>query len=173
VQYLESLKYGETPKKIVVAQESQTLRAVYPLINGIKEVKSLLDGGSQIVSMAQESAIELKIAWDPNITVHMESANKSLQETLGLAKNVPFVFGRSTIYLQIHIMDKPAYQVLLGRPFDSITESLVKNEKDGNQTLILTDPDTGAKCTMMTHERGKKPTMLEKPENINFQLLMN
>ena len=173
VQYLESLKYGETPKKIVVAQESQTLRAVYPLINGIKEVKSLLDGRSQIVSMAQESAIELKIAWDPNITVHMESANKSLQETLGLAKNVPFVFGRSTIYLQIHIMDKPAYQVLLGRPFDSITESLVKNEKDGNQTLILTDPDTGAKCTMMTHERGKKPTMLEKPENINFQLLMN
>jgi len=173
VQYLGSLKEGETPKKIVVAQESQGLRAVYPLINGTKELESLLDGGSQIVSMAKDVAIELKIAWDPNITVHMESANKALQETLGLAKNVPFLFGHITIYLQIHIMDKPAYQVLLGRPFDSVTESLVKNEKNGNQKLTLTDPNTGARCTMETHERGKRPSKLEKPENLDFQLSMN
>ena len=136
VENLGSLKYGETPKKIVVAKESQGLRAVYPLINRSKELKSLLDGGSQIVSMAKDAAIESKIAWDPEITVHMESANRSLEETLGLAKNVPFLFGQITIYLQIHIMEKPAYQVLLERPLDLVTESLVKNDKDGNQTLI-------------------------------------
>ena len=32
VQYLGSLKQGEKPKKIVVAQESQGLRAVYPIL---------------------------------------------------------------------------------------------------------------------------------------------
>jgi hypothetical protein len=32
------------------------------LINGKDKVKSLLDGGSQIVSMARDTAIELKIA---------------------------------------------------------------------------------------------------------------
>ena len=91
VQYLGSLKQGEKPKKIVVAQESQGLRAVYPIINDIKEFESLLDEeGSQIVSMAKDTAIELKIIWDPKITVHMESANRTLEETLGLAKNVPF-----------------------------------------------------------------------------------
>lgn len=172
VQYLGSLKCGETPKKIVVAQESQGLRAIYPMINGTKEMESLLDGGSQIVSMARDTAIELKIAWDPTITVHMESANRSLKETLGLAKNVPFVFGHITIYLQIHIMDDPAYQVLLGRPFDSVTESLVQNDKNGNQTLTITDPNTGAKCTMKTHERGKRPAKLEQPQNLDFQLSM-
>ena len=167
VQYLGSLKNGESPKKIVVAQEAQGLRAVYPIINGIKELESLLDGGSQIVSMAKEVAIEWRIAWDPKITVHMESANRSLEETLGLAKNVPFSFGHITIYLQIHIMKKPAYQALLGRPFYSITESLVKNDKDGNQTLTLTDPNSGAKCTMKDIPRKGKKRWI-KYINLNF-----
>ena len=169
VQYLRSLKQGEKPKKIVVAQESQGLRAVYLIINDIKEFKSLLDGGSQIVSMAKYTAIELKIVWDPKITVHMESANRILEETLGLAKNVPFYFGHITIYLQIHIMEKPAYQFLLGRPFDSITESLVKNDKNGNQTLTLTDPNSGAKCTIDTHKRSTHSSLLKTSVKLTLQ----
>ena len=92
-QYLGSLQPRESPKRVVVAQESLGLRAVYPLINGEGKVESLLDGGSQIVSMARDTAIELKIAWNSDITVHMESANKALEPTLGLAKNVPMNFG--------------------------------------------------------------------------------
>jgi hypothetical protein len=172
-QYLGSLKPGEMPKKVVVAPESVGLRAVYPLINGKGKVESLLDGGSQIVSMARDTAIELKIAWNPNITVHMESANKALEETLGLAKNVPLIFGHIVIYLQVHIIREPAYKVLLGRPFDSVTESLVKNEKNGSQTLTLTDPNTGERCAMSTYERGKQPGILPKPLNMDFQFSMN
>ena len=172
-QYLGSLQPGEKPKKIVVANESVGLRAVYPLINGEGKIESLLDGGSQIVSMAEDTAIELKIAWNPEITVHMESANKSLEETLGLAKNVPLVFGHIVVYLQVHIIRDPAYKVLLGRPFDSVTESLVKNEKDGSQTLTLTDPNTGERCAMSTYERGKQPGILPKPLNMDFQFSRN
>ena len=156
-QYLGSLQPGEKPKKIVVAPESVGLRAVFPLINDEARIESLLDGGSQIVSMAKDVAEKLKIAWDPGITVHMESANKALEQTLGLAKNVPLKFGHIVIYLQIHIIKSPAYKMLLGRPFDSITESLVKNEKDGSQTLTLTDPNTGERCAMNTYERGDGP----------------
>jgi hypothetical protein len=173
VQYLGNLEPGEQPKKIVVATESQGLRAIYPLINGNKEIESLLDGGSQIVSMAKETAVELSISWNPKITVYMQSANRALEETLGLAKDIPFLFGNITVYLQIHIMDQPAYKVLLGRPFDSITESLVKNEKDGGQTLTLTDPNTGTRCMMSTYERGKIPKGKEKPLNEDFQFSMN
>ena len=89
--------------------------------------------------MARDTAIELKIAWNPNITVHMESANRNLEETLGLAKNVPLISGHIVVYLQVHIIKETAYKVLLGRPFDSVTESLVKNGKDGSQTLTLTE----------------------------------
>ena len=39
-----------------------------------------------------------------------------------------------------------AYKVLLGRPFDTITESKVKNAKDDGQSLMLTDPNTGERC---------------------------
>ena len=123
--------------------------------------------------MAKDTAIELKIIWDQKITVHMESANRTLGEPLSLAKNVPFYFGHITIYLQIYIMEKPAYQVLLGRPFETITESLVRNDKNGNQTLTLTDPNSGAKCTIDTHERGKEPFKLEEPKTLDFHFLMN
>ena len=169
VQYLSTLKPGEKPKKVVVASESQGLRAVYPLINGVGEVESLLDGGSQIVSMAKDVAVDLEISWDPDITVHMQSANRSLEQTLGLAKNVPFLFGHITVYLQIHIIEEPAYKVLLGRPFDTVMESLVKNEKDRSQHLTLTDPNTGERCVMHTHERGRPPSVLRKPVKEDFQ----
>jgi hypothetical protein len=172
-QYLGSLQPGETPKKVVVAQESLGLRAVYPLINGETRIESLLDGGSQIVSMSMDTAIELKIAWNPDITVHMESANRETEQTLGLARNVPLVFGHIVVYLQVHVLRHPAYKVLLGRPFDSVTESLVKNEKDGGQTLTLTDPNTGERSAMKTYERGKQPGILEVPLNKDFQFSMN
>jgi len=168
-QYLNALAPGEKPKSVVVAAESHALRTVYPLINGVGEVESLLDPGSQIVSMSKAVATALQVTWDPDIVVHMESANKSLEKTLGLAKNVPFVFGPITVYLQVHVIEKVAYKVLLGRPFDTITESEVKNSKDGSQSLTLTDLNTGERCVMQTHERGKPPIILQKPVRQDFQ----
>lgn len=168
MQYLNALAPGERPKSVVVAAESHALRTVYPLINGVGEVESLLDPGSQIVSMSRAVAKTLQVTWDPDITVHMESANKALEKTLGLAKNVPFMFGPITVYLQVHVIEKVAYQVLLGRPFDTITESEVKNSKDGSQSLTLTDLNTGERCVMHTHERGRPPMVLTKPVKQDF-----
>ena len=174
MQYLNALAPGEKPKVVVVAAESHALRTVYPLINGVGNVESLLDPGSQIVSMSREVATALQVTWDPDIVVHMESANKSLEKTLGLAKNVPFVFGPITVYLQVHVIEKVAYKVLLGRPFDTITESVVKNSRDGGQSLTLTDLNTGERCVMTTHERGKPPTVIQKPVKQDFvSSLMN
>ena len=174
MQYLNALKPGEKPKTVVVAAESHALRTVYPLINGVGEVESLLDPGSQIVSMSRDVAMKLQVPWDPDIQVHMESANKTVEKTLGLAKNVPFVFGPITVYLQVHVIERVAYKVLLGRPFDTITESEVKNSKDGSQLLTLTDLNTGERCVMHTHERGKAPTVLQKPVKQDFvRSLMN
>lgn len=170
LQYLSTLLPGQQKKEVIVAKESHGLRAVYPLINNIGEVESLLDGGSQIVSMSREVAVDLEVSWDPDITVQMESANRSLERTLGLARNVPFLFGQIRVYLQVHVMENPAYKVLLGRPFDTITESWIKNERDGSQSLTLTDPNTGERCVMHTHERGRPPTVLRKPWVQDFRM---
>ena len=171
MQYLNTLAPGEAPKSVIVAGESHALRTLYPLINGAGEVESLLDAGSQIVSMTKNVSIALGVSWDPDITVQMESANKTLSKTLGLAKNVPFLFGTITAYLQVHVVENAAYKVLLGRPFDIITESLVKNAKDGSQSVTLTDPNTGERCVMHTHERGKVPTILQRHFKSDFQVL--
>jgi hypothetical protein len=169
VQYLATLSPGDRAKPVVTAPESQALRAIYPMINKVGVTECLLDSGSQIISMAKHVAEQLEIKWNPEFTIEMESANRALETTLGLARNVPFGCGSITVYLQVHILPNPAYKVLMGRPFDIVTESLIKNEKDGNQTLILTDPNSGERCRMITYERGKVPEILKRPVKEDFQ----
>jgi len=37
----------------------------------------------------------------------MQSVNRTVERTLGLARNVPFSFGEITIYLQVHVIKDP------------------------------------------------------------------
>ena len=162
VQYFDSLAPGEKPREIYVARESQGLRAVYPLINKTGEIETILDGGSQIVSMGKATALSLQLQWDPDIHIHMQSANKQVEKSLGLSRNVPFVFGDIALYLQVHIINDPAYKVLLGRPFDALTESCIQNTRDGGQMITIKDPNTGHRSTIPTYERGRPPEILKR-----------
>ncbi|KAF9464930.1 hypothetical protein BDZ94DRAFT_1160828, partial [Collybia nuda] len=173
LQYLESLPAGEEPKQLYVAKESTSLRAVYPVINGVGTEESLLDGGSQIVSMAKQTALDLDISWDPDIVIHMQSANKQVEKTAGLARNVPFLFNDIVVYLQVHIIHAPAYKVLLGRPFNTLTESHIKNARDGRQVITITDPNTGRRCTIPTHAKGAPPKLLKRQPEQDFRPSMN
>ncbi|PBK82036.1 hypothetical protein ARMGADRAFT_905387, partial [Armillaria gallica] len=157
LQHLDSLAPGEQPKQVIVAKDLASLQAVYPVINGTGEEESVVDRGSQIVSMASMIATKLGVAWDPDITIHMQSANGQLEKTLGLARNVPFLFNDITVYLQIHIIASPAYKVLLGHLFDVLTESVIRNHADDGQIITITDPNTGQRCTIPTFLRGAPP----------------
>ncbi|THU77712.1 hypothetical protein K435DRAFT_625554, partial [Dendrothele bispora CBS 962.96] len=113
----------------------------------------VLDSGSQIVSMDTNIAVGLDITWDPDVVIHMQSANGNLNPTRGLARNVPFRFGDITIYLQVHVMDNVPYEVLMGRPFDVLVESEVKNTKQGDQYITLTDPNSSRRQQIGTYSR--------------------
>ncbi len=154
LQYLSTLKEGEAPKQVYSAMDSAALRAVFPTVNGKLRIESILDGGSQIVSMALSIAEELGLSWDPDIQIFMQSANGQLKKSAGLARNTSFEFGDLTVYLQVHIIDQPAYHVLLGRPFDILTESLIQNRRDGSQTLTIQDPNSEKRQTIPTLARG-------------------
>jgi hypothetical protein len=158
LQYLNALPATENPKPIFVAQESYALRTVFPLINDKVCEESILDGGSQIVSMSKETAEKLGLTWNSKILIHMQSANGQFEKSLGLARNVPFKFGKLVIYLQVHVINDPAYKVLLGRPFDAVTRSTYKNDEYGGQTLVLKCPITSLDIEIETFERGKTPT---------------
>ncbi len=66
----------------------------------------------------------------------MQSANKQVEKSLGMAKNVPFLFSDITVYLQVHIIHDPTYDILLGRPFNVLTSSTVYNNTDGRQVSL-------------------------------------
>ncbi|THU87698.1 hypothetical protein K435DRAFT_681225, partial [Dendrothele bispora CBS 962.96] len=169
------LESGDMEKIIIVASQTEGLRSVFPKINGkAEEIEVVLDSGSQIVSMASSVASSLNLHWDPTRVIHMQSANRQLQPTKGLIQN--FEFGGLTIYLQCHVIEKPPYQVLLGRPFDTLTESTIKNFPDGEQKVTITYHNTENKMTVSTFPRGKlkrsnnvKPTLREEAPTGNFR----
>ena len=170
VQYLESIPEGQKARTVVVvASSSQSLRSVYPLVSGRKKLECLCDSGSQIVSCSANLAKQMRWEYDPDIYILMESANRGVEKSLGLVKNVAFLFGEVTVYLQVHVLANPAYDLLLGRPFDTLTSSEVKNSSDGDQTMILTDPNTKKRTLVHTYPRGQAPAVLQREPAMGFQ----
>jgi hypothetical protein len=138
----------------VVAAESSALRAILPVVDGQDKVEAILDPGCQIVAMSEEVCNALALHYDPTIRLNMMSANGGIDQSLGLSRNVPFLVGDITVYLQVHVLRNPAYDILLGRPFDVLTQSVVRNFPDENQTITILDPNTGRKATIPTIPRG-------------------
>ena len=139
---------------IIVAGESNALRAIMPIVDGQDRVEAILDPGCQIVAMSEEVSNALALSYDPTIRLHMVSANGGVDQSLGLARNVPFLVGDITLYLQVHVLRAPAYDILLGRPFDVLTQSVVRNFSDENQTITIIDPNTDKRATVPTIPRG-------------------
>ncbi|KAG5348732.1 hypothetical protein C0989_008585 [Termitomyces sp. Mn162] len=111
--YIDSLPPGEEPVVLTVAKESQSLRTVMMLIDNKEEVECIHDSGSQIISMSAEIASDIGLSYDPNIVLNMQSANGTMDRSLGLARNVPCTIGDVTVYLQIHVLRSPTYDIIL------------------------------------------------------------
>lgn len=167
--YLSRLAPGEIPDVLTVARESHSLRSISLNVNSKADVESILDAGCMIVAMSEATCNTIGIIYDPSIVINMQSANGEMDPTLGLARNVPCRIGDVTLYLQFHIVRSPAYDILLGRPFDVLTESLVKNYANEDQTITICDPNFDRKITVPTFRRGPpKYTTVTKPRQ-DFQ----
>ena len=99
------------------------------IIDNQKIVEAVVNPGSQIIAMSDSVCHELGISYDPMIQLNMQSTNGTIDKSLGLARNIPCCFGNITLYLQIHVIHNPAYNILLGWPFNVLTQSVVKNFK--------------------------------------------
>ena len=153
--YLQNLPNDEVPKKFIVAKDSLALRSIHMRVNFRDNIESVVDPGSSIVSMSEAVCHHLRLSYDPSVFIQMESANGTMDRTLGLARNVHCKVAGINVYLQIHIVRKPAYDILLGRPFDVLTRSLVQNFTDGNQTITIHDPNSAYVVTIPTFQRNR------------------
>jgi hypothetical protein len=154
--YYNSLEPGEVPDldRLTVAKESTAIRSIHALVDTSQKKECTVDPGCQVVAMSEATCHGLSLAYDPRIRLNMESANGTFDWSLGLARNVPFLIGSITLYLQVHVIRSPSYEILLGRPFDVLTESIIRNYVNEDQTITITDPNTGMQCTIPTFARG-------------------
>jgi hypothetical protein len=162
--YLQSLPPDEIPKQLIVAKDSHALRSIFMKVHHRDSIESILDPGCQIVAMSEAVCLHLGLAYDPSIFLIMESANGSHDRSLGLARNVHCKIGGINLYLQMHVIRSPAYDILIGRPFDVLTRSIVHNYADENQTITIHDPNSRNVSTIPTFSRGRprfrlKPTI--------------
>jgi len=112
--YLNSLGPGITPDVLTVAKESHVLRSLTMLVDNQTHIESIIDPGSQIITMSDAVCHNLELLYDPRIQLNMQSANGTVDKSLGLARNIPCRIGDITLYLQIHVIHNPAYDILMG-----------------------------------------------------------
>ncbi|EED77429.1 predicted protein [Postia placenta Mad-698-R] len=148
--YLKHIPHGEHPTEFTVARDSNAIRLIIALIDNKEQIECIVDPGSQIVTMSEEVCLGLNLLFDPTIQLNMQSANGEVDRSLGLIRNVPFRIGEIVLYLQAHVIRNAAYDILLGRPFDVLTQSVVKNFTDENQTITILCPNTGETVTIPT-----------------------
>ena len=135
---------------LTIAKESSALHTILLLINHNQYAESVLDPGSQVIAMSEAVCHALALIYNPRIRLCMQSANREVGETLGLACNILILVGDIMLYVQFHIVRNPAYNVLLGRPFDILVESIVRNYSNEDQTITIHDLNSGRIVTVPT-----------------------
>ena len=153
--YLKTLQLGEKPRELIVAKKSHSLRSIITLVDNQEHIEAVVDPGSQIVAMSDAVCNDLGLSYDPTIRLNMQSANGTVDRSLGLARNVPCRVGDVMLYFQIHVIHNPAYNILLGRPFEVLTESVVRNFKNEDQTITIHNPNSNKVSMVPTLPRGK------------------
>ncbi|THH17326.1 hypothetical protein EUX98_g9152, partial [Antrodiella citrinella] len=161
--YLSGLPPGAVPKPLKTGGESHHLRCIRSKVNNREEVDCILDGGSQIISMSEATCHALSLPYDPATRMSMQSANGTTDTSLGLCRNVPFSIGHIIVYLQVHVIRAAAYDILVGRPFDVLTASLIQNYTNEEQTITITCPNSGIKTTLPTFPRTRPKFSMPMP----------
>jgi hypothetical protein len=84
------------------------------VVNNREEVEGIIDLGFQIIAMSEAVCHDISLAYNLSIKLNMQSANGKVDQSLGLSHNIPCEINTITLYLQIHIIQSPAYDILLG-----------------------------------------------------------
>jgi hypothetical protein len=107
--------------------------------------------------------------------LNMESVNTSRDSTLGVIENIPLDFGGGPMYFQIQVTERANFEILLGRPFFTLTSCHTFDLPNREQDILITDPNTrkemhiptlpcvkncqsathGAPCTQATHNHTR------------------
>ena len=106
------------------------------------------------LSVAKEVCHSLGLIYDLEVKLSIQLASGKIDEMQGLMQNVPIQISEIMLYLQFHIVWNSAYDILLGRLFDVLVESIVRNFENESQTVTIYDPNTGITAMVLTFTCG-------------------
>jgi hypothetical protein len=135
---------------LLIVKESHSLYAIMPKIEGLHKVKCILNSRLQIVSISKAVWQMLNQELNPCWKITMQSANGSCNKSLSLVEKFELKIGGMKLHIQAHVIRNPAYDVLLGRPFNVLTALHIKNYHNESQTITITDPNSGKMVSIPT-----------------------
>ncbi|OJA13432.1 hypothetical protein AZE42_13365 [Rhizopogon vesiculosus] len=133
----------------ITAHHSIPLQCIEVTILG-RSFTCILDQGAEIIVMHKDIWQSLGIPLRSDHVMTMESANKSKDAMLGVIENLGFDFGGGEIQLQVQVIKKAPFKILLGRPFYAHTSCVTRDTINGDQNITLSDPNTGKEITIAT-----------------------
>ena len=119
------------------------------------DVEAVLDDGSQIVGLRQDLWERLGLPIRSDHVMVMEAANKSKDQTMGLLQDLKIIIGGYDFYLQVQVVKDAPYEMLLGRPFLTLTQAVTRHFRNGDSHVTLIDPNTEAIITVPTRPRKR------------------
>ncbi|KAG6330938.1 hypothetical protein ID866_8149 [Astraeus odoratus] len=155
----------------VVTQTSLPLQAIDGLLNVHIHVECLLDQGTQIVAIRHDLWEALGVPVHPDLATMLEAANMSKEEMLGIVENMHLKISGMEFKLQIHVVGDAPFNLLLGCPFVSLSSCVTHDQMSGNQSISLTDPNTGIQMLLSTKKRehpSHEPQFLKEEDAEQF-----
>ena len=129
---------------LIVAHHSVPLRSLEAKIVGTgQSILGVLDSGSEIVAMPKRVWEDLALPVRSNHVMTMSNANTSTKSTLGVVENLRLDFGAGEICLQVQVVPRANFDLLLGRPFHCLLSTSTEDFPDDSQTITLCDPNSG------------------------------
>jgi hypothetical protein len=154
-------------RNLLVAKESHLLCTITPKIKGLHKVECILDSRSQIVSISKAVWGMLNPELNPCWKITMQSTNGSHNKSLGLVENLELEISSMKLHVQAHVICNPAYDVLLGRPFNVLTALHIQNYRDKSQTITIADPNSGKMVSIPTVPRRQPRFKSLRPKDIH------
>ena len=141
----------------IVADHFKSLRCIRAVTYQGRILTCVLDQGAECIVMPARIWRSLgSIPLRPDYKLTMESVNTSTNETLGVVENLPLDFGTGDMLFQVQIVETANFDVLLGRPFHTLTSCKTEDSPCGDQDITLIDPNTGKMIRIPTEPWLKK-----------------
>ncbi|KAG2347093.1 hypothetical protein BDR05DRAFT_876856 [Suillus weaverae] len=125
----------------IVADHFVPLCCICATTVGGCKLTCVLNQGAEVVVMPKEVWKSLSIGLRSDHRLNMESVNMSQDVTLGVIENILLNFGGGPMCFQIQVTECANFEILLGHPFFILTSCCTFDLPNGEQDILLTDPN--------------------------------